>query len=172
MITLPHRWRQLPAEKLSSKVLGLLIALVILLFALFGLVGYNRPYDEDPNFVAPLFTDVLIVFMELLVVLAMGCAVWSMTRSLKVRGKSEAYENNVPIKKIGYVVSWGTAALLLLSFLLGSAHSMVINGVEYTDEFWLKTADMLIVSSLLLIVVAIGAMAYGATNFMRRDHVR
>ena len=95
-----------------------------------------------------------------------------MTRSLKVRGKSEAYENNVPIKKIGYVVSWGTAALLLLSFLLGSAHSMVINGVEYTDEFWLKTADMLIVSSLVLIVVAIGAMAYGATNFMRRDHVR
>ena len=59
-----------------------------------------------------------------------------------------------------------------ISFLLGSAHPMVINGVEYTDEFWLKTADMLIVSSLVLIVVAIGAMAYGATNFMRRDHVR
>lgn len=172
MIALPHRWRQLPAEKLSSKVLGLLIALIVLMFTLFGLVGYDHPYDEDPNFVAPFFTDVVIIFMELLVLLAMGCAIWSVARNLKVRGKSEAYENNVPIKKIGYVVSWGTVALLLLSFAIGSSDSMVVNGVEYADGFWLKTADMLIVSSLVLIAVAIGAMAYGATNYIRRGHVR
>ena len=170
MKTLFSRWRQLPAEKLSSKVLGGCIALAAVLFAMFWLVGFDRLYDEDPNFTAPLFTDVLIVLMELLVLAAAGCAVWSVARGLQIRGKSEARENNVPVKKIAYAVGWGIVALLVLTFLLGSSAPMTVNGVEYADAFWLKAADMLIVTSLVLMAVAVGAMVYGATKYVRRDH--
>lgn len=165
------QWRQLSAEKLSSRVLCVTIALVCLLFALFWLVGYDRPYEDAPNFSAPLFTDVLIVFMEILVVATACCGVWSIARGLKIRGKGEKQENNVPIKLIGYSVSVGTALLLVLTFLLGSSDPMSINGVPYTQAFWLKAADMLITSSLVLIVVAIGTMVFGATKYVRRDHV-
>lgn len=165
------RWRQLPAEKLSSRVLCVIIALVCLLFALFWLVGYGRPYDDDPNFSAPLFTDAVIIFMEVLVVATACCAVWSLVRGLKIRGKGEKQENNVPVKKIGYSVTVGTVVLLAVTFLLGSSDPMSINGVPYTQVFWLKAADMLISSSLVLMVVAAGAMIFGATKYVRRSHV-
>lgn len=166
------RWRQLSAEKLSSKVLYLLIGLVTLFFALFWFVGFDRPYEEDLNFTAPLFTDAVIVFMELLVLATICCTVCSVVRALKIRGKSEACENNVPVKKLGYVVTWGTVLLLVLTFALGSSAPMLINGVEYSDVLWLKMADMLIRTSLMLIAVAIGAMIYGATKYNRKKHVR
>lgn len=165
------RWRQLPAEKLSSRVLYVIIALVCLLFALFWLVGYDRPYEDAPNFSAPLFTDVVIVFMEVLVLATACCAVWSLVRGLKIRGKGEKQENNVPTKKIGYSVTIGTVLLLLLTFLLGSSDRMSVNGVPYAHVFWLKVADMLISSSLVLMVVAVGAMIFGATKYVRREHV-
>ncbi len=166
-----HRWRQLSAEKLSSRVLCVIIGLVCLLFALFWLIGYDRPYEDDPNFSAPLFTDVIIVFMELLVLVTMSCALWSLARALKIRGKGEKCENNVPVKKIGYSVTIGTVFLLVLTFLLGSSDPMSVNGVTYARAFWLKTADMLITSSLVLILVAVVAMIFGATQNVRRNHV-
>ncbi len=166
------RWYRLSAERLSSKVLYLLVALAALFFVLFWFVGYDRPYDEDPNFTAPLFTDAVIVFMELLVVVTVCCTVCSVVWALKIRGKGEARENNVPVKRLGYAVTWGTVLLLVLTFAFGSSAPMPVNGVEYTDVFWLKTADMLIETSLTLIVVAIVAMVYGATKYNRKKHVR
>ncbi len=171
MKKLLYRWRQLPAEKLSSRVLYVVIALVCLLFALFWFVGYDRPFEDAPNFSAPLFTDAVIVFMEVLVFATACCAMWSLVRGLKIRGKGEKQENNVPVKKIGYSVTVGTVLLLLLTFLMGSSDPMSINGVPYTHVFWLKVADMLISSSLVLMVVAVGAMIFGATKYVRREHV-
>ncbi len=173
MKTILARWRRQAPDRLSSKVLGVLIAVAAVLFALFWLVGFDRLYDEDPNFTAPLFTDVLIVFMELLTAGAVCCGVWSMVRAVRTSGKSEACENNVPVKKIGRAVLWGTVLLLVLTFALGSSAPMSVNGVEYADAFWLKAADMLIVTSLVLMAVAVGAMLYGATKYIRRSkHVR
>ena len=70
-------------KKLPSRVLYVLVGLIVVIFALFWLIGYNRPFDEDGNFNAPLFTDVLLVFMMLLTVGAFAVAVWSAIRSNK-----------------------------------------------------------------------------------------
>ena len=59
-------------RKLPSRVLYVLSGVTVLVFALFWLVGFNRPYDEDGNFNAPLFTDVLLVLMLLLTAGAIG----------------------------------------------------------------------------------------------------
>ena len=84
----------------------------MVVFMLFWFVGYDTPYAEDSNFVAPLFTNVLLAFMVLVVVLAIGTTVWSMARALSTRGKGERTVNNIPVKKITYGVAGLTAILL------------------------------------------------------------
>lgn len=161
-------WRKWTAERLSTRLLYVLVALCMATFAMYWFVAYTRPFDENPNFNAPLFTDAVIVLGYLLVLGTGAVAVWSVVRSLKIRGKSEAYSNNVPVKQLGYGVAGGTALLLLLTFLVGSSAEMQVNGTRFSDVFWLKTSDMLISTSLILLVVAVGSVIYGATKYIRR----
>lgn len=155
-------------KKLPSRVLYVLVGIIVVIFALFWLIGYNRPFDEDGNFNAPLFTDVLLVFMLLLTVGAFAVAVWSAVRSNKVSSGGERVVNNIPVRKIGLIVTGGTTLVLILTFLLGSSSPMKINGADYTDTFWLKASDMFVATSLLMIVAAIAAVVYGATKYIRK----
>ena len=52
------------AEKISQQVFYIMIGLAVLVFGLFFLVGYDLPFEENPDFNAPLFTDVLITIHE------------------------------------------------------------------------------------------------------------
>lgn len=162
------QWREWPTEKISSRVLYVLAGIAVLIFVLFWLIGYDRPYEEDPNFSEPLFTGMLLVFIELLFLLSVAIAAWSMVRALKIRGKAEAMDNNIPVKKIGYGVAIGTVALLLVSFALSSTTPMKINGATFNNVLWLKVADMFIVTSLTLMLVAVGAVVYGSTKYRRK----
>lgn len=155
-------------KKLPSRVLYVLVGLSVVVFALFWLIGYDRPFDEDGNFNAPLFTDVLLVFMLLLTVGACGVAVWSAIRSNKASGGGERVVNNIPVRMIGRCVAGGTALALVLTFLFGSSAPMKINGADYADTFWLKASDMFVATSLLMIVAAVGAVVYGATKYIRK----
>ena len=155
-------------KKLPSRVLYVLVGLIVVIFALFWLIGYDRPFDEDGNFNAPLFTDVLLVFMLLLTAGACGVAVWSAIRSNKASGGGERVVNNIPVRMIGRCVAGGTALALVLTFLFGSSAPMKINGADYADTFWLKASDMFVATSLLMIVAAVGAVVYGATKYIRK----
>ncbi len=155
-------------KKLPSRVLYVLVGLSVVVFALFWLIGYDRPFDEDGNFNAPLFTDVLLVFMLLLTAGACGVAVWSAIRSNKASGGGERVVNNIPVRMIGRCVAGGTALALVLTFLFGSSAPMKINGADYADTFWLKASDMFVATSLLMIVAAVGAVVYGATKYIRK----
>ena len=64
------------AENISQRIFYLLIGLAILVFGLFFLVGYDMPFDENPDFNAPLFTDVLIVLMWLFLIGGVGLAIY------------------------------------------------------------------------------------------------
>ena len=155
-------------KKLSSRVLYVLVGFIVVVFALFWLIGYDRPFDEDGNFNAPLFTDVLLVFMLILPAGACGVAVWSAIRSNKASGGGERVVNNIPVRMIGRCVAGGTALALVLTFLFGSSAPMKINGADYADTFWLKASDMFVATSLLMIVAAVGAVVYGATKYIRK----
>lgn len=159
---------KIDTKKFPSRVQYALVGVIAVVFVLFWLVGYNKPYDEDPNFNAPLLTDVLMVLMMLMVIGGIGLVVWSVARHLQIRGKADSMENNIPVKKIAYCVTGGTALVLLLTFLLGSSAPMLINGTTFADTLWLKVSDMFISSSLLLITVAIAAVVYGATKYIRK----
>ena len=66
----------------TQYVLYVLIALIVLLFALFYLVGFDIPYDENPDYNAPLLTGVLISFAILLLLVTTVLAIVSGVRSM------------------------------------------------------------------------------------------
>lgn len=146
----------------------ILVGIIVLVFAMFWLIGYNRTYDEDPNFNAPLFTDLLLITAMLLLIGAVAVAAWSVVKSLKVSGRGERVSNNIPVRKIGTIVAVGTFAVMLLTFILGSSEPMTINGSTYDDTLGLKLSGMFISTSLLMIAAAIIAVLYGSTKYIRK----
>jgi len=155
------------AERISQQVFYVMIGLAVLVFGLFFLVGYDMPFEENPDFNAPLFTDVLIGLMWLFLIGGVGLALFSMVRDYR-SSKSEAVVNGVPVRRIFRITWIGTLAVLVLSFLLGGSDPMLINGEDYTDWLWLKLSDMFVVTSLLMLLAGIGAVCFGATRYIRK----
>ena len=154
-------------EKISRMVLYGLVAIVLLVFGLFFMVGFSNPYVENTNYNAPLMTDVVLALMLLLVVGTMGVTIWAIVSALKKRGNEGAWDNNVPARRITYSVVIVTLLLLALGFVLGSSATMLINGQPFNDVFWLKTADMFIICGLVLLLLAVCAVVFGATRYYR-----
>ena len=155
------------AEQISQKVFRLMIGLAVLVFGLFYLIGYDLPFDENPDFNAPLFTDVLIFLMWLFLIGGVGLAVYSMVKDYR-SSKSEAVVNGVPVRRI-FRITWLTLlAVLVLTFLLGGSDPMLINGENYADWLWLKLSDMFVITSLLMLLAGIGTVCFGATRYIRK----
>ena len=155
------------AEQVSQRIFYILIALAVLVFGLFFLVGYDMPFEENPNFNAPLFTDVLIGLMWLFLVGGIGLAIYSMWKDYR-GSRSEAVVNGVPVRRIFRVTWIGLLALLVLTFALGSSAPMLINGENYADWLWLKLSDMFVITSLLMLLAGMGAVIFGATRYIRK----
>lgn len=156
-------------EKLSLRILYILIATIAISFGLFYLVGFQLPYLLNPSLNAPLFTDVVIIVMVLLFFVGLVSIAWSLTRGIFKHGKGQHTENNIPIKKISYSVAGGTTLVLITTLLLGSTDTLIINGRVFTDTFWLKTSDMLINTSTCLLVIAVLGVIYGKTRSYRKS---
>ena len=109
----------LTAEQVSTRVLVALVVLAVVVFDAFFLIGYDVPFEDNPEFNAPRLTDLVLVFIYVLVLLAAILAVTAIAISLKARDKAQGRANNIPSAKI----AWGTAGLLVASllatFLLG-----------------------------------------------------
>lgn len=162
----------LTAEQVSTRVLVALVVLAVVVFGAFFLIGYDVPFEDNPEFNAPRLTDLVLVFIYVLVLLAAILAVTAIAISLKARDKAQGKANNIPAAKI----AWGTAGLLVASllatFLLGSAEPVQVNSVAYTDVFWLKATDMFINTSLVLLLVAVCGVAFGLSGYCRKMGIR
>lgn len=73
--------------RLSRIILVVLVALTVVVFGLFWLVGFNMPFIDDPKFNAPLLTDVVIFFVYLMLFLAITAVVLSMSGWARRMGK-------------------------------------------------------------------------------------
>ena len=153
--------------QLSKYIFYILIGATVILFALFWIIGYDMPYVDHPDYSAPLLTGVLIWFMLLLTFATLALAVWSVARGLRKNRGENTVVNNVPVRRIAVSVVAGTILLLVATFAFSSTDALTVNGERFTDTFWLRTAGMFIGTSLLLIVVAVGAVVYGATRYIR-----
>lgn len=160
-----HHW---PTEKISQTILYIIVGLTILIFALFYLVGYNMQSVEDPSFNAPLLTDVLLIFMVLLLTVAAVIGIAAVIVGLRKRDSGDKVVNGVPAAKISFITFGVTFLLLLLTFVFGSTDSMMINGHQFTDVVALKLTDMFVQTSLVMIVIAVAAMIFGYTRYIRK----
>lgn len=160
--------KSVPTERISLRLLYAMIILTAVVFACFGLIGYDRPSDENPAFNAPLFTNVLMGLMYFMLVAGVGVAVWSVARS--ARYESERCTNGIPGRRIAMWVVGGTAVLLLVTFLFGSSTPLTIGGHAFESWAWLKLADMFIYTSLVLVLAAVATVVYGNMKYIRKKH--
>lgn len=163
---------QLSAEQISTRVLYVLLAIIVLLFGAFFLVGYDIPFEEDPTFNAPMFTDAVLVFIYILVLATVVITAYAVFRSIKKRDKTTDTVNNIPAAKIVWLTTVLTAASMLLTFLLGSSEPVMINGVEYSNVFWLKATDMFINTAIILLFFAVCGVGFGLSGYNRKIHLK
>lgn len=149
-------------QRLSARILMVLVGITAVVFCAFFLIGYDNPYEENPAFNAPRLTNLIIILSYLLIIGTLALTIFSLVMAYRNRNKSAAVVNNVPAARIAYIISGGVVALLILTFLFGSSAPMVINGEQYTQTLWLKTADMFIFTAIAMLIVAIAAVAYSS----------
>lgn len=153
--------KNIKTGQISTRILYVLVGITVVVFALFYLIGYNMPYMFDPTYNAPLFTDVVLWLLYIMMFLSVSVAVCAVVRGYRRRSR-ESVVNGIPVARI----AWGTLALLVaslvLTFLIGSSSPVTVNGKTFADVFWLKATDMFIYTILLLLVVAAGAVGYSA----------
>lgn len=149
------------AGKLSRTVLYALLSLTAVVFLLFFAVGFQMPYVDNPRFNAPLLTDVLLIFVALLAGCSLAAVVWAVVVAVRRRGRKPRTENGINVTKLSVAVSALTIVLAVLSFAFGSAKPIIINASRYDTVFWLKAADMFVVSSLVLLLLAVALIVAG-----------
>jgi hypothetical protein len=104
------------------------------------------------SIVTPFFADLMLWLMYIMVGAALLVSGYSVLHGLHNRRQGADIINGVPAGRIGWCVAIGFVLLLLVTFLLGSSKPIVTNGELFTDVFWLKTTDMFIYTSILLII--------------------
>ena len=161
-------WKRLSAEQISQRILYVLTAVTVLVFGLFYSVGFDRLFIDNPDFNAPLFTDVLLGLIYFMLFVAFAVGVCALVGESRKRRDEERVVNGIPKSKISLLVFGGTFILLALFGVLGSSEPIMINGRMFTDRFWLKATDLFINTSLVLLLMVIVAVIYGATRYYRK----
>lgn len=156
-------------ERISQRILYVIIALSAIVFLAFYLIGFDTPFADDSSFKAPMLTDVLLGFMWFLLCIAIVTSVFAVVRGVQRANRSEGVTNGIPARKITYATYGVTALLLVLTFVFGSTQSMLVNGQTFADSFWLRMSDMFVNTSLLLLVLAAGVVLFGATRYYRKE---
>ncbi len=154
-------------KKQSWIIIGL-IAISAVIFLAFWMVGYDMPYEEDADFNAPLLTDMLLGYIYLMVVVAIGVTAYSVVHGIRTRGRQGYSENGVAAGHITIATWVFTVLLLVISFALGSTEPIKVNGKDFCEAIWLRLSDMFIISSGVMILLAILAVAFGMSGYSRR----
>ena len=141
---------------MNYKLLYALTGLTALTFLLYWTIGYDTPYEDNPDQNAPLLTDAVLILAYLYAAGAVAVTAWSAIRSIR-RNRSERVTNGVPATLISRSVAIGTAVLLVLTFALTPSTPLTINGQPYHTTFWLKASGMFVTTPAVLAIVAITA---------------
>ncbi len=115
-----------------------------------------------------LLAEVMLWLMYAAVAVALVAALFSAVKSWRYRYDSISASNRVPRKKIAWGIVIFTIILLLVACLAGASEPLIINGISYTNRFWLKVTDGLISSSLVLMFIAACFVVFGLSGMNRK----
>lgn len=161
-------FKEWSSEKISQRIFYFIVGLGGVVFGLFFLIGYDMPFEENPDFVAPLFTDVLLSLMCLLLLVSVLLVIWAIVHTARSSQQDDEVSHGIRERRISQV-TWGvTGALLLITFVLGSSSPILVNGQNYQDWLWLKVSDMLVYSAIIMMIIAVVSVLFGATRYIRK----
>ena len=100
------------------------------------------------SLVSPFFADLMLWLMYFAVIAAIAVTIASVVKTLRMRTKDDEVVNGVPQARI----AWTIAFCFAVTWLLGSSRPLLTNGQLFTSTFWLKTTDMFIYTSIILII--------------------
>ncbi len=155
-------------ERISTRALYIMVGAATVVFVLFYLVGYNIPYALEPEYNAPMLTDVLLVFTYAMLALAAGIAVWAVARGRRMHRRDDGTQNGIPARRIAIATAAMLALTLALTFALGGSEPIAVNGKLFTDGFWLRLTDMFISTIAIMLAAAAAATVYSMTGMNRR----
>ncbi len=99
-----------------------------------------------------LFADLMLWLMYIAVFAAIAVTIASVVKTLRMRTKDDEVVNGVPQARIAWTTAGCFLLCLLVTWLLGSSKPLFTNGELFASTFWLKTADMFIYTSIILII--------------------
>ena len=140
--------------KISNYVMYAIMAISVVVLALFFLVGYDIPYKEDPKFNDPQFTDLLMVWMGVLIVLTFVLTLVSVVMQVKNASGTEAKGiagKTGTISVIGMVLS----IVIGLGVGLADQSPVLVNGEVFTDPVDLCITDTCLISMFILLILSV-----------------
>ena len=143
----------------SQRVLRIIVMLTVVVYLAFFLIGYNHPYADDPDFIEPRLTSVLIFFALLVVVLAVAVTAWAMLSDFRKRASLAKADRRLPTSRLVAIIVALIIAMMLVSYWVGSTAAITVNGKDYADTTKLRFADMFVFTSLALMAIAAVAAA-------------
>ena len=150
-------------EKISKITLWVLIGISLVVLALFLLVGYDTPYEENPKQVAPQLTDLLIIWTYILIIATAIASVGAVIYGFVSGGNKSKHEDVGMASKAG-LIAWGTFAVSVVIGIVvgisGKDEVLLINVERWNDPTDIILTDTSMLSILILTVVTIIATAF------------
>lgn len=143
-------------RKTSSYTLLALAAISLVVFALFFFGGYELDAQENKVYN---FTDALIIWTY---VLSIASIVAVLGFVLKDFFADLASSPAQALKKVAGPLA--LIVLLIITYVIGSDTPLQLNeeAERFNTSFWLKSSDMWIYSSYVLLIASIGAAIFGS----------
>ena len=104
------------------------------------------------SLVSPFFADLMLWLMYFAVIAAIAVTIASVVKTLRMRTKDDEVVNGVPQARIAWTTAFCFIVCLAVTWLIGSSRPLLTNGQLFTSTFWLKTTDMFIYTSIILII--------------------
>ena len=150
-------------EKISKITLWVLIGITIVVMALFLLVGYDTPYEENPKFNDPQLTDLLIVWTYILIIATAVATIGAVIYGF-VSGGNKSKNEDVGMASKAGLIAWGTFVVsLIIGLIAGFANKdevLLINGKDWNVPSDIILTDMSMISILILTIVTVAATVF------------
>lgn len=145
-------------EKTSKITLWVLIGISVVVMALFLLVGYDTPYEENPKFNNPQMTDLLIVWTYILIAVTALATIGAVIFGF-VSGGNKSKNEDIGLASKAGVIAWGTFIVaVVIGIVVGIAGKdevLLINGKDWNNPTDIILTDTSMISILILTVVTV-----------------
>lgn len=149
-------------EKISKYTLWAGMGISILILILFYTIGFDRLFEENPDFTDPVLTDALLIWTYFLVAVAIIVTLWSLIHGLTTKGTGTSKDTGLAAHTGS--IAWG---LCLVSLVLGAVYgfmckdeNMLINGKGWNDPTDIILTDTCMISILILTIATIAVTGW------------